>query len=134
MAALTNDRMTARKEGVSLPFAVAAGVKIFAGALVCANAAGFAVPGATAATLVYLGRAEEPVDNTAGDDGDAWVVVRRKEAFLWENDALDPVLQASVGRPCYVVDDQTVAAGHDSNARSLAGLVVGVEPSGVWVE
>ena len=62
MAALTADRNTQRKPGELLPFKLAAGVKIFAGSLVCANASGFAVPGSTAATLTYLGRAEETVE------------------------------------------------------------------------
>jgi hypothetical protein len=62
------------------------------------------------------------------------VITRRKQAFLWANDGADPVTQASIGKPCYVVDDQTVAATHNSNARSLAGTVLAVDASGVWVE
>lgn len=134
MAALTADRNTQRKLGELLPFGLAAGVKIFAGSLVCANASGFAVPGSTAATLTYLGRAEETVDNTDGADGALYVITRRKQAFLWANDGADPVTQASIGKPCYVVDDQTVAATHGTNTRSLAGTVLAVDASGVWVE
>lgn len=134
MSALTADRNTPYKDGELLPFKVAASVKIFAGALVALTATGFATPGATAAGLIYLGRAEESVDNTDGADGAAVVLVRRKKAFLWANLAGDPVTQANVGDTCYIVDDQTVAATSDTGARSAAGTVLAVDASGVWVE
>lgn len=134
MSALTADRNTPYKDGELLVVPVAAGVKIFAGALVAASAAGYATPGATAATLTYLGRAEESVDNSAGGAGAVTVTVRRGKAFLWGNLAADPVTQASLGKACYIVDDQTVAATSDTNARSAAGKVLAVDASGVWVE
>lgn len=44
------------------------------------------------------------------------------------------VAQADVGADCYVVDDQTVARTSATNTRSRAGIVVAVEPDGVWVQ
>ena len=46
---------------------------------------GYATPGAVAATLTYLGRVEEQVDNTIGADGAKTVNVRRKKTFKWKN-------------------------------------------------
>jgi hypothetical protein len=131
---LSSDRNTPHKDGELLPFKVAAGAKIFAGALVAINATGYAVPGATAATLTYLGRADQSVDNTAGADGDLIVLVRRGKPLKWANSGADPVLQAGINKSCYIVDDQTVAATSDTGARSAAGKVVGLDVDGVWVE
>lgn len=46
MTALTKDRNTKRRDGVQYSDPVAASTKVFAGALVCINASGFAVPAA----------------------------------------------------------------------------------------
>lgn len=133
MTALTQERDTARQgtEMVRLP--VAAGKKIFAGAIVCI-AAGYAVPGATDAGLIYVGRAEETVDNSAGGNGDAFVDVRRGSAFKFANDASAPVAAAHLFTDCYIVDDQTVSSSHATNTRSKAGTVIALDGSGVWVE
>lgn len=132
--ALSTDRNTPYKDTELVGVPVATAVKIFAGALVAANAGGFATPGAVAATLTYLGRAEESVDNTAGADGAKTVLVRRKKAFKFLNHGADPIVQADFGKTCYIVDDQTVAKTSDTAARSAAGKVVGIDADGVWVE
>lgn len=131
--ALTQDRDTHMQDGLLIPVPLAANVKIFGGAMVTANATGYATPGATATTLTYLGRAESCVDNTGGANGDKTVLVRRGKAFLWKNSGLDPVTQASLCKVCYIVDDETVAATTGGNTRSAAGTVIGVDSSGVWV-
>jgi hypothetical protein len=132
--ALTADRNTPTKLGTLLAFPVAASVEIFAGALVAANANGFATPGAAAATLTYLGRAEEHVDNSAGANAAKTVVVRRGVPFKFANSGTDPVVQASLGKPCYIEDDETVALTDDTGSLSAAGIVVGLDADGVWVE
>lgn len=134
MSALTADRNTHAKQTKRLSVPVAANAKIFAGALVVANAAGFAAPGSTAVNLTYLGRANHQVDNTGGADGAQEIDVARGEAFLFANSGADPVVQADLGKTCYIVDDQTVAHTNGGNTRSAAGKVVGVSSAGVWVE
>ena len=134
MTALAADRNTHMKEGELIGVPVAANAKIYAGALVVANATGYAAPGSTATTLTYLGRAEASVDNTGGADGAKTVMVRRKVAFKFANLAADLVTQADLGKTCYIVDDQTVAKTNGTNTRSAAGKVLGVESDGVWVE
>ena len=129
--ALTADRNTLFKDGEVITVPVASNVKIFAGAIVAANATGFATKGAAATTLTYLGRADEFVDNTGGADGAKTIMVRRKKAFKWKN-STDAVVQADLGKVCYIEDDQTVC--HTASGKSVAGTVVGVETDGVWVD
>lgn len=131
---LSQDRITPYKDGELVPVPVAAGVVLFAGALVVANATGFAAPGSEATGLTYLGRAEEHVDNSGGADGEQTVLVRRNKAFQFKNAGADPVTQASFGKPCFIVDDETVAATDGTGSRSAAGTVLGVDAGGVWVE
>lgn len=133
MTATTQDRNTPMKDGSLIVVPVAAGQKIPAGALVAASATGFATNGATATTLAYLGRAEGLADNTAGADGAISMTIRRGKAFKWANESGDPVTQTSVGRACYIVDNQTVAKTNGTNTRSQAGTVLGVDVDGVWV-
>lgn len=133
MSALVADRNTQMKSAELMPVPVAANVKIFIGSLVVANATGFAAPGSTAASLTYLGRAEDFVDNTGGADGAKTVIVRREKSFKWANLAADAVSQARIGRRCYIVDDQTVAATNGNGTRSPAGIVMAVDADGVWV-
>lgn len=133
MTALTADRNTPKKESKLLGFQVAANAKIFAGALVAANATGFAVPGGVATTLTALGRAESYVDNTGGADGAKTVQVARQESFKFVNHGADLVTQADIGKSCYIVDDQTVAKTNGGATRSVAGKVLAVEADGVWV-
>jgi hypothetical protein len=120
-------------DGELIPVPVGDTEVIYAGALVAADATGYAVPGATATTLTALGRAEEFVDNSAGADGAVSVLVRRGKAFKFANDGGDAVTQAALGKNCYIVDDQTVAATDGTGTRSVAGKVLGVESDGVWV-
>jgi hypothetical protein len=131
---LTFSRPTQQKGKELALFPVAAGVKIFAGALVALNATGYLVPGAVSTTLRYQGKAEDYVDNTAGVDGAKKVLVRRNLAFKFANHQADPVAQADVGNTVYIVDDQTVAKTNGANTRSAAGKVLAIDADGVWVE
>lgn len=133
MTATTQDRNTPLKDGELIVVPVAAGAKIPAGTIVVASATGFAAPGSTAPTLAYLGMADAYVDNSAGADGAVSVPVRRGKAFRWANDPSDPVTQASLGRACYIADNQTVAKSNGTNTRSQAGVVVAIDADGVWV-
>jgi hypothetical protein len=132
--ALTKDRNTAMQTAELIEVPVAAGAVCFAGGMAAANATGFATPAATATTLTYLGRFEEYVDNSSGSAGDVTVLVRRGKAFKWKNSGTNAVTQASLGKVCYMVDDETVAATNGSSTRSAAGVVVAIESDGVWVE
>lgn len=131
--ALSTDRNTYMREGILLVLPVAANTRIYAGALVAVNAMGYAVPGSTATDLKAAGRAEEQVDNTGGADGAKRIEIRRG-VFLFKNDAVDPVDGIHVLGDCYIVDDETVAATDGTGTRSIAGKVLEIDPSGVWVD
>lgn len=133
MTALAADRNTPRAEG-DIKYQKMAVVKIFAGAIVMRNATGFLTKGAVSTTLIGVGRAEEQVDNSGGSAGDKSIKVR-KGTFRFGNSASgDLITIAEIGKPCYVVDDQTVAKTDGSAARSIAGFVADVDDVGVWVE
>lgn len=136
MAALTKDRSTPARTGEHVSHPLKAGVKIFAGAIVALDADGWAKPGVTATGLKAIGRAERQVDNTAGANGDAFVLVGREKVFCFDNLATDLVDRTHIGGDCYIVDDATVAATNGGNpaTRSVAGRVVDVDDSGVWVQ
>ncbi|HAF44702.1 MAG TPA: hypothetical protein DCK83_07125 [Gallionellaceae bacterium] len=132
--ALAADRDTHMQDGELISAPIAANVKAFAGGLAAANATGYATPGAVATTLTYLGRFEETVDNTGGAAGAKNVQIRRKKAFKFKNSGADAVTQASLGKVCYIVDDETVALTNGGNTRSAAGTVIGLDADGVWVQ
>jgi hypothetical protein len=129
--ALVTERETRLRDGYLYVLDVAAGVTLYQGAIGCANATGYATPGATSTTLTALGRVEGTVTGGA-TDGASRVQIRRG-CFLFKNSATDAVDRTSIGKPCYVVDDETVAKTNGTNTRSQAGIVHDVESNGVWV-
>ena len=132
MGALSSDRNTAEIAG-GVRVAGAAAALIYAGALVMRNSAGYVTKGATATGSVGCGRAEERVDNSGGSAGDLTVQYRPR-VFRFANSAsTDLIGITEIGKPCYVVDDQTVAKTDGTASRSIAGFVEGVDDQGVWV-
>lgn len=133
MGVLSQDRNTPRAQGDVKELLIAATQLIYAGAIVMRNAAGYAVKGAAAAGLVGVGRAEERVDNSAGAAGDKRVKVR-PGTYRYNNSAAgDAITIADIGKPCFAVDDQTVAKTDGAGARSIAGFIDDVDVHGVWV-
>ena len=131
--ALAADRNTPRAEGDVKSLQMSASL-IYAGSIVCRNATGYATKGAVSTTLIGVGRAEERVDNSGGSAGDKRINVR-PGIFRFGNSASgDLITIADIGKPAYVVDDQTVAKTSGSSTRSIAGFIHGVDEVGVWVE
>jgi len=110
MAALTSDRNTEYSLGDLLAIPVAAGERIFAGALVCTDADGYAVPAADTAGLTFEGVATAQADNRNGADGDLSVVVRRRGRY--KLDYQGSLTQAAMSARVYAVDDHTVDAAN----------------------
>lgn len=111
---------------------VAAGENVFQGSGIVINA-GFAEVATTAVGLIAAGVAVEPVDNTAGSDGDLFVSVRQG-VWKFTNDGVDAVVAADLWAPVYFVDDDTVANTDGTGTRSLAGTNYGLDADGgVWV-
>lgn len=130
--ALTADRMTSSRKGDLLELPVAAGVKIFMGALVMVDN-GYARPGAASTTAVAVGRAVQKVDNTSGAAGAVTVRVERG-TYLYKNATADPIAQADLLKAAYVVDDEQVAKTNGTNTRIRAGQIVDICADGVWVD
>lgn len=107
------------------------GSKIYKGALVALNAAGYLVPGATASTLLAQGVAAQQADNTSGADGAISCLVETG-VFKFANGS-SSIAATDVGKACFIVDDQTVHLTSGSGTRSPAGVIVGVDSDGVRV-
>ena len=124
MANLTAPRNT--PEYVDNTFiTVTAGGTIYEGGMVAINGSGAAVAAADTAGLKVVGREETPA--TSGGK-----VKVRMGVFGWDNDTTSGCSATDVGKPCYVVDDHTVAIGGTSNG-VIAGIVKDVDGDGVHV-
>lgn len=132
MAFLTAVRNTKRRDDASIEeHPVKGGSTIYAGGLVCLDA-GWAVPGRSAVGLVTLGRAEHRATSVL--DGDETVRIRRGVFSYANSPGADQIGRAAIGKPAFVVDDQTVALTDGGAARSVAGRVRDVDARGVWIE
>lgn len=135
MAALTRERQPDRlgEEVYRYDHDVGANVKIWGGAIVAINAAGFLVPATAATGLKVVGIAESTVDNLGGANG-AKRAAYRPGCFLMANSTSgDLIGPADRENDCYVVDDQTVAKTDGTGTRSLAGRIQEVTSAGVFV-
>jgi len=121
MTALTADKKTQYTEGVEVPVPVDGGSKIFAGANVCFNAAGFLVPGEDATGLIYAGVSRSSIDNSLGQDGDESAVVRRRGLYLME--FATAITQANVGDNVFLVDDQLVDLAGNVTYDIFCGII-----------
>lgn len=95
--------------------------------------AGYACPGRTALGLVAAGffdfKAFSSVN--AGADGDVDVAVKPGCRPMKNSAGLDAVTQAHVGKPFFIVDDDTVAC-RSNGTRSPGGIIAAVDSEGVW--
>jgi hypothetical protein len=133
MSALSGPRNTKERVGDVEEYPVKASTACYQGGIAVLNG-GYAAPGTTATGLVALGRFENNADNSSGANGAIKARVKRGK-FLFANSAsTDAIAQADVGADCYIVDDQTVAKTTATGTRSRAGIIVGVETAGVWVQ
>lgn len=133
MAALTGPRNTPGGLGSVRVLPVAAATTIFAGGMVQVNPAGNAVPASATAANVTVGRADEGRTNSGAAGAETLQV--RRGIFRYANSAAaDLITRAHIGKPVYVVDDQTVAATSNTNARPVAGICFDVDAQGVWVD
>lgn len=132
LAADRNTPRAASSDNKSL--LIAASMLIYAGALVARSATGYATKGAAATTLVGVGRAAERVDNSSGSAGDKRIKVEPGIFRFANSSSTDEITIAEIGKPCFIVDDQTVAKTNGSSTRSVAGFVHDVDSIGVWVE
>lgn len=135
MTALTKDFKMADKlnpedsvQPLLLAFPMAAATTIFSGAIVCTDAAGNAVSGASATALKVWGRADSQVVNS-GAAGALFITVR-PGVFSYNNSAGgDALAAADIGNVVYVVDDNVVAKTAGAG-RIPAGIFYGLDSAG----
>ncbi|MCB1463254.1 MAG: hypothetical protein KDJ90_12705 [Nitratireductor sp.] len=133
MTALAAARSTPEKEAVNFSFPVLASAICYAGALAVLDASGWVKPAVTATGLVAVGRFEATVDNSDGSNGTLNAEVKAG-VFRWANSSsTDEITKAEIGDLAYIVDDQTVAKTSGGNTRSVAGRIMDVDATGVWV-
>lgn len=130
MAAQTDNRRVERIDGLRRRLPVKANAVCFQGAIAVMNGA-VVQPGAAAANLRAVGIFEAYAKGGAADGAVEADVVRG--TFKFANDGAAPVTAAHIGSSCYVLDDQTVSSSHNTNTRSVAGVVFDVDSDGVWV-
>ncbi len=141
MTALAKDKSTIHmksggSEGRRLVAPVAAAVKIYKGAIVALNPAGYAVPAANTVGLRVIGVAQGQADNTAvgAAAGDIDVIVDRGTFKLANGTAA--LALVNTGYPCFVQDDATVGKGGASTSAGVfAGIFEEIDADlGVWVD
>lgn len=138
MSALTNVRVGSFVREVTRDKRpLAAGAKVYAGALAVAivsgTGKGFYKQGAAGEDSVAVGRFTETVDNTAGIDGALSAEIHflhERHLFLLDNDTGTALTTADRESGCSVFDDHTVTGA----AGGAAGVVYDVTSEGVWVE
>jgi len=136
MAALTADKDVAEKfnpAGMEHAIIGTDSTQYYKGGIVCvAQTTGFLVKGATATTLIAVGRCEE---NFLTGVGNTRTIRARSGVFgpYLNSAAADAIAADDVGKACFIVDDQTVALTDGGATRSRAGIVYEVDAVGVWV-
>jgi len=131
--ALSADKALQYTEGVELSFPVVAADIIYAGSLVCVNAAGYALPGSDTAGLIFQGIAVEQVDNSLGDAGDKTVVLRRRG--LIKMTLGTAISQANVGDNVFLVDDESVDIAAQTTNDIFCGIIAGyIDSTHAWVD
>jgi hypothetical protein len=130
---LAADKAVEYTEGVELAFPVINADIIYGGALVCVNAAGYAVPGDDATGLIFEGVAMERADNHAGNAGDISVNVRRRGLFKMTLGTAISI--ANVGDNVFIVDDQTVDLTAHSTYDIFCGVIAGyIDSTHAWID
>lgn len=136
MTALAADRDTAERASPTSQLFCEVGTdstQYYQGGIVCiSTSTGKVVKGSTATTLVAIGRCEE---NVLTGTSNTRKIKARTGCFKYDNSAsADAIAADDIGKPCYIVDDQTVALTDGTSTRSRAGIIAGVDSDGVWVQ
>ncbi|EBP4586596.1 hypothetical protein VH79_26265 [Salmonella enterica] len=122
------DRNTARNDGKQFAVPVAAGAVIGGGLMVVLDDKGLAHEGQINTGWRVIGLSDEAYDNSTGKDGEISAMVRRGEAFYFDNDPASPVTQVMVGKVCYLKNAYTVTATAQAGGSVAAGRVLTVSP------
>jgi hypothetical protein len=120
--------------GLKVNLGCAASTTYYQGAIICRNAAGYAIPGSTATTLVSAGVYQGPTFTSSPIAGADKIDVDGGIYKVANSSAGDLVTIADVGSVGYIVDDQTGAKTNGTNTRSVGGAIIAVDSDGFWME
>lgn len=134
MSALDDNRNTPESACLLFDDPCAAGVHVYAGAIVVLDSSGNAKPAVTATGLICRGIAMHERDNSDGGAGDLRVQSKAGVFAIDNSAAADEITAAEIGDACFLVDDHTVAKTSASATRSVAGKVMRVEAGQVHVQ
>ena len=118
---LAADKAIEYTEGVELGIPVVNADIIYGGALTCVNAAGYAVPGADTAGLIFMGVANARADNSSGAAGAIKVPVRRRG--LIKMTLATAITIANVGDEVFLVDDESVDLTANVTNKIFCGII-----------
>ncbi len=135
MAALTGDRPLVKRHFGDRNFPVAGNVCLYENAMVALTTGGLLRPAGLAGTDVVVGVAKRRYDNRGGAPNAISAEVESDSVRPMFNSAGgDTITLTDIGKPCYAVDDQTVAlTDGGGGARAQAGIIHQVTEAGVWV-
>jgi hypothetical protein len=108
---------------------------VYQGGIVVLDTTGYGVAATAAVGLIACGilnseRSAAPSLTGGASNGD---VIARVAQGVFRMANGDTIAQVNVGQVCYLLDDATVTKADGSGARSVAGIIVGVDSSGVYV-
>lgn len=127
-AALTANRGTDSRPGIGVRLQLAPSVEIFRGAMV-AITNGLAVPAFDFPYYRVVGAAQDYAKSGASDT--VYVVVSRG-VFRWANDG--SFTNSDRGSFCYSKNDQAVDSSGNTTNDIIAGMIIDVDATGVWVD
>lgn len=129
MAAASADRVNygATPDGKNWAYPIT-NARLYEGTLIVINAAGHAAMASdTTGTTAVVGYLDAPADGAGTTAGTVEGRVRRGGVAEFETVAGgNAIVQADVGRDCYVVDNQTVAKQAGTTNGVIAGEVMGI--------
>lgn len=133
MTQLAKNKDVPIKVGDVESFLVEDNVRIYKGALVCLNAAGYLVPAADSANFTLAGIAYEECDNTLTGHAQGGKSCRVQRGVIAKVVATS-ITQAMLGEMMYVVDDQTVDDAVGTNAIKAGTLVDYESATSGWIQ
>jgi hypothetical protein len=130
---LAADKKTEYREGVQLEIPVYQAVNIYAGAFVCVNAGGYAVPGDDASGQIFEGISREAALNGSGISGAITVKVRRRGLFKMT--FATAISIANVGDNVFLKSDETVDVTGNVTHNIFCGVIAEyIDTTHAWVD
>ena len=134
MSALAANLKLQTRSTASFGYPIAAGLHVFAGALLALNAAGSLIRPQDAGAVSFAGIADREFDNSAsaavsipGNGG--FVVAQRAQTVQL---TVPAAVNANIGAPVYAVDDGTLTLTNTGSLLTV-GSLVGFENGLTWV-